>query len=84
MCVGVNEKQMLESACETEMFETVVALTTTALNHVDALLIAIALLVLSHSLPVKSLNSLTAIGEKVKNAKCLFHLLYTSQIKVLP
>lgn len=75
---------MFESACETEVFEAVVALTTTVLNHADTLLIAIALSVLSHSVPVKSLNSLTAIREKDKNAKCLFHLLYTSQIKVLP
>lgn len=42
LCVGINGKQMLESACKIKMFETVVALTTTVSNHADTLLIAVA------------------------------------------
>lgn len=67
---------MLESACKTEMFEAVVALTTTVSNHTDALLF-VAPRVLGHAVPVKSLNSLTAFRENDKSVKCLFHLLYT-------
>lgn len=68
---------MLESACKTEMFEAVVALTTTVSNHTDAPLVVVAPRVLGHAVPVKSLNGLTAFRENDKSAKCLFHLLYT-------
>lgn len=77
LCVGINGEQMLESACKTEMFETVVAQTTAFSNFVDTFLIAVTPRVLSRFVHVKSLNSFTAFRENDKSAKCLFHLLYT-------